>query len=300
MVLTLWAVMDIGTNSSRLLVAEYNRESGKLQTFRRELRTTRIGLGMTEGNSYLSPEGINRTLQALTEFSDVLKHYPVEQVVVLATQAVRVACNQEELAEKIKVALGWDLQIISGEEEARLSYLGAMQGLVVTGVPVVIDIGGGSTEFIRKEEKDHKTYQVHSLPLGALRLWENPLSDEKIRRLLAEGLADFSWPQKVSLVGVGGTVTTVAAVQLGLLHYVAEKVQGLKISITEIRALYQKLKEMPPEARLQLAGITPGREDIIVAGLQILINIMDYGQVQQITVSDQDLLVGTIINQLLI
>ena len=69
MVLTLWAVMDIGTNSSRLLVAEYNRESGKLQTFRRKLRTTRIGLGMTEGNSYLSPEGINRTLQALTEFS---------------------------------------------------------------------------------------------------------------------------------------------------------------------------------------------------------------------------------------
>ena len=295
MVLALWAVMDIGTNSSRLLLAEYNRKSGKLQTVRRELRTTRIGFGMKNGNSYLSPEAINRTLQALADFSAVLKNYPVEKVVLLATQAVRGARNQGEFVEKIKVRLGWDLQIISGEEEARLSYLGAMQGLTVTGVPVVIDIGGGSTEVIGKEENGQETYQVHSLPLGALYLWENPLSEEKIQRSLAEGLADFSWPGEVSLVGVGGTVTTVAAVQLGLVHYAAEKVQGLKLSLTELRALYEKLKEMPPKARLQVAGITSGREDIIVAGMQILISIMAYWQVQQITVSDQDLLQGAII-----
>jgi len=295
MVLILWAAMDIGTNSSRLLVAKYDPESEKLSTFRRALQTTRIGLGMKDGNRYLNPEAMNRTLLALAEFSAVLQHYPVKKVVLLATQAVREARNQEELVEKIKVRLGWDLQIISGEEEAKLSYLGAMQGLTVTGVPIVIDIGGGSTEFIRKEEKGNGTYQVKSLPFGALRLWENPLSDKIIQRRLAEALADFSLPEKPILIGVGGTVTTVAAVKLGLTHYAAEKVQGLKISLTEIRALYEKLKEMQPEERLQVAGIPPGRADIIVTGMQILINIMAYWQTQQITVSDQDLLQGVIL-----
>ena len=292
--MALWAVMDIGTNSCRLLIADYDQEAEKLHTLHRALRTTRIGLGMKDGDGYLNLTAMDRTVQALMEYSEVLQHYPIKKVVLLATQALRAARNQKEFKEKIKGRLGWDLEIISGEKEARFSYLGAIQGLAVTGVPLVIDIGGGSTEFICQVDKGNKKYQVHSLPLGALHLWENPLSDDIIQRRLAEALVDFSLPQKVSIVGVGGTATTVAAVKLGLGNYAAEKVQGLKLSYTELKAMYEKLKEMRPEERLQVAGISPGREDIIVSGMQILINIMAYWQAQQVMVSDQDLLQGAI------
>lgn len=288
----LWAVMDIGTNSSRLLVADYEKETGRIITVERALQTTRIGAGMNESNRVISPEAIKRTLQALAGFSSLIKQYQVEKLYLLATQAVREACNQAELSGKIKTSLGWELRIISGEEEARLSYLGAVQGLAAEDVPVVIDIGGGSTEFIWRENK--QKFQVLSLPLGALRLWENSLSDEKILALLEKGLQKFSLPAAVSLVGVGGTVTTTAAVRLALASYDAKKVQGLKLSKSEIKSLYDKLKGMQPRERLQVPGITLGREDIIIPGLQILINIMTYWGKTQITVSDQDLLYGVI------
>lgn len=285
--------MDIGTNSSRLLIADYEIKTGKIRTVKRALRITRIGEGMNEKNRLMSSPAMQRTLQALAEFSLIIKQYPVKKVCLLATQAVREADNQVELREKIKVGLGWDLRIISGEEEACLSYLGAVQGLKLRGIPVVIDIGGGSTEFIFGEEKQN--FRVLSLALGALRLWENPLPDEKIQDLLSRRLSTFSLPRNISLVGVGGTVTTVAAVQLMLENYEAEKVQGLKLSLAGITDLYEKLKVMPTMERLQVPGITLGREDIIVPGLQILINIMNYGGETQIMVSDQDLLYGVII-----
>jgi exopolyphosphatase/guanosine-5'-triphosphate,3'-diphosphate pyrophosphatase len=291
-VLALWAVMDIGTNSSRLLVADCEQKTGKIKAVKRALQITRIGAGMNEENRLISLEAMTRTVQALMGFSLVIKQYPVKKVFLLATQAVREADNQEELVEKIKTSLGWNLQIISGEEEARLSYLGAVQGLVTKGVPVVIDIGGGSTEFILQGEK--QDFQIRSFPLGALRVWENPLADEKIQELLQKGLQKISFPSSISLVGVGGTVTTVAALKLALVNYDAEKVQGLKLTISEIKAFYEKLKVMQPGERLRVPGITPGREDIIVSGLQILINLMSCCGKKEIIVSEQDLLYGVI------
>lgn len=295
----MWAVMDIGTNSSRLLIAEYNCESRRIKPIKRVLRTTRIGLGMKAGKRSINPEAITRTLQALQEFASIIKQYPVKKLSLMATQAVREACNQEELATRIKAERGWDLQIISGEQEAIFSYVGALVGLETEslGASLVMDIGGGSTEFIiNVAGKGNDSYQMQSIPLGALRLWENPCTNEQIQSLLAEELQGFILPESFSIVGVGGTVTTVAAVKLGLVNYDAERIQGFKLSLSEITALYHQLKDMQPEERLHVPGITKGREDIIIYGLQILINIMDYWKIAQITVSDHDLLYGVIIN----
>jgi exopolyphosphatase/guanosine-5'-triphosphate,3'-diphosphate pyrophosphatase len=291
----LWAVMDIGTNSCRLLVANYDRETGKIKAVKRALRVTRIGAGMNKENRLISSEALARTLQALEGFSLLLKQYPLKKVFLLATQAVREAENQEELRGIIKTSLGWNLRIISGEEEARLSYLGAVQGVEMKGVPAVIDIGGGSTEFVLAGEK--QDLQIRSLPLGALRLWENPLVDEKVQLLLHQELPKISFPPAFSLVGVGGTITTTAALKLALVHYDAVKVQGLKLSISEIKSFYERLKAMKPKERLQVPGITLGREDIIVPGLQILLNLLSYCGQKEIIVSEQDLLYGVIYAQ---
>lgn len=288
----MWAVMDIGTNSSRLLVADSEGETGRIRAVDRALQTTRIGEGMNEKSRTISPEAMERTLHALGDFSQIIAKYPVQKVRLIATQAVREANNKEDLVEKIKNRLGWQLEIVSGEYEAKLSYVGAVQGLESEGIPVVVDIGGGSTELMFKSEK--RGLQVQSLPLGALRLLENPLCDEKIGDFLEKRLQNFTLSPKAVLVGVGGTVTTTGAVKLSLVHYAADRVQGLKLEFTELIAIYQSLKSKNLAERLKVPGITSGKEDIIIPGLQILLNLMRHFRKGELIVSDRDLLYGLI------
>lgn len=302
------AVMDIGTNSTRLLIADYDRTTGQLQPLKRGLKITRIGEGMHEKNRVMSQLAMGRTIAALEDFAGIITAYPVEKIRLVATQAVREAANQAELKERIKERLGWTLEVIFGAEEAKLSYRGAVQGLKAVRSPLVVDIGGGSTEFLverideaqgtgAKKGKGGSKLQARSLPLGALRLLENPLSDTELQRILAKGLADFLIPPEASLVVVGGTATTMAAVKLGLQSYDAEKVQGLTIPFTALNEISQWLEAMSPAERLKVPGITPGREDIIVPGLQILRTVMTYFGRTELTVSDQDLLHGLIMGE---
>jgi exopolyphosphatase/guanosine-5'-triphosphate,3'-diphosphate pyrophosphatase len=308
----MWAVMDIGTNSTRLLVAEYDKQTGQLQVLKRALKITRIGEGMSADNRTMSSRAIERTIRALEGFAEMIAAYsPVDRVRLVATQAVREAVNQDELVKKIKERLGWVLEVIPGEEEAKLSYQGAVQGLKTASPSLVVDIGGGSTEFLLggerypEEEKQAELYgriklgegrlQVCSLPLGALRLLENPVSNTEIAKFLVKGLKNFFLPMELSLVAVGGTATTLAAVKLGLVSYDAEKVQGLTLELSEIKHIYEQLQALQPIERLQVPGITPGREDIIIPGLQILLCIMGFLQSTSVTISDQDLLQGLIL-----
>lgn len=301
------AVMDIGTNSTRLLLADYDGTTGQLHPLKRGLKITRIGEGMHEKNRVMSQLAMGRTIAALEDFAGIITAYPVEKIRLVATQAVREAANQAELKERIKERLGWTLEVISGAEEAKLSYRGAVQGLKAVRSPLVVDIGGGSTEFLVAQddgaqgsnaamEKDRRL-QARSLPLGALRLLEHPLSDTALQRILAQGLASFLISSEAPLVVVGGTATTLAAVKLGLLSYDAEKVQGLTISFTTLQEIVQRLEAMEPSERLKVPGITSGREDIIVPGLQILRAVMTYFGRAELTVSDQDLLHGLIIGE---
>lgn len=292
----MWAVMDIGTNSTRLLIADYDKTAGQLRPCKRALKITRIGEGMSKTNRVITPVAMERTINALEDFAGMIAVFPVNKVRLVATQAVREAVNQAELAAKIKERLGWTLEVIPGEQEALLSYQGAVQGLKTAGFPLVVDIGGGSTEFLLGESG--RKMQARSLPLGALRLLEHPQTDEKIERFLAEQLAGFPFPEPTTaLVAVGGTATTLAAVKLELVTYEAEKVQGLTLPLVEIKEIYRRLHGMRPAERLQVAGITPGREDIIIPGMQILLAVLRFFGRTDLTVSDQDLLQGIILTE---
>jgi exopolyphosphatase/guanosine-5'-triphosphate,3'-diphosphate pyrophosphatase len=288
----MWVTMDIGTNSCRLLIAEYDEVSGDVKVFERAIGITRIGEGMNNHNKVISGNSMERTLSALEAFSRIIGKYSVDRLRIVGTQAVREADNKEELVKEIKTRLGWELEIIPGDYEARLSYQGAVRGIKEEGVPVVIDIGGGSTEFIYAKNK--REVQAISLPLGALRLLENTQSDKEILEKLDNGLKKFEIPEGAFLVAVGGTATTLGAVKLELGNYDAEKVQGLKISISEIMDTYKSLDSRTDAERLEIPGISPGREDIIIPGLRILINIMTLFNMKVMTISDHDLLFGLI------
>jgi len=289
----MYATMDIGTNSCRLLVAEV-LENQKLRVLERQLRTTRIGEGMSAGNPLIKPAALERTLAAFSEFARIISKYPVQKILLVATQAVRMAANQAELMAAIKAGTGFEVQVISGEREAWLSYLGAVTSLGEATKPLVIDIGGGSTEFICKGSRDSVT--ARSLPLGALKLLEQPRTDQELERFLTEALRDFATANRDEqlLVGVGGTCTTLAAVKLALSHYDPERVQGSHLQLTEVEEIYQRLAGLSANERLAVPGIYPGREDIIVPGLQLLLAILRYLKGSSLTVSDQDLLYGLI------
>lgn len=290
----MYASMDIGSNSCRLLLAR-GQAGSKLQVLESHLRVPRIGEGMNQAQPFIKPEAMLRTIAALEDFAAIIGKYPVRHILLVATQAVRTAANSAELVQAVKSRTGWDLQIISGEREAWLSYLGATRDLGEENRPLVIDIGGGSTEFIRKIAEGQA--KVRSIPLGALKLYENPCDDNQLADFLAamlEGFTRKNGTENLPLLGVGGTCTTAAAVCLGLRPYDPERVQGYKMTADLIRDVHDRLKAMPAARRLNVAGIYPGREDIIVPGLRILLAILRYFNSGSITVSDHDLLLGLI------
>jgi len=295
----MWAVMDIGTNSCRLLLAETDSGSpGKIRKRQAYLRTTRIGEGCGEENRLISEEGLNRTLAALREYAAIIRENPVGEVILAATQAVRAARNRDILVEAVKAEFGWKLEILSGEEEARLSFLGATAGFAQERQALVVDIGGGSTELAWKEEE--RAFRAVSIPLGALRLLEAPRGDMQVMEIIEEALTALPNPEglllaaKSLLIGVGGTCTTAAAISLSLENYDSERVQGHRLGAAEIRGRYELLKGLETSRRLQVAGIPPGREDIIVPGLQLLLAVLRVLAQEEITVSDRDLLYGLI------
>lgn len=288
----MWATMDIGTNSCRLLIAQ-KKGSGELKEVERQLQTTRIGQGMNDDNKKISRAAIARTLEALQHFQTVIEKYDVQSTTLVATQAVREAENQQELMNAVKEQLDLDIEIITGEREAWLSYIGASQGLAVEN-PLIIDIGGGSTELVSIDTEGELL--AVSIPLGALKLYERHLSLGELRNLLLQNLEQkVYWSNKsFELVGVGGTCTTLGAVSLALKNYKSEKVQGLQLAKEAIINHYTELTDLEPAQRLTVPGIYPGREDIIVTGLEILLQLMDILQKETLTISDHDLLYGLI------
>ncbi len=285
----MWAAMDIGTNSCRLLIANPTR-SGKLNTVVKLLRTTRIGQGLCPQENFLRQEAMDRTLEALREYDSVIRKYPVAEIQLIATQAVREAENGNSLVGVIKERFGWELQIVSGRREAWLSYLGASGGLTEADNPLIVDIGGGSTELIVMDRANR--LKAVSIPLGALKLYEKPLADKELKRLFADKIKDFPQDPGIRIVGVGGTCTSIAAILLALKVYDAQKVQGFTMSADDIRNVYRKLINLQPLERLTIAGVYPGREDIITEGIRILLTILAIFRKKDILVSDQDLLQG--------
>lgn len=314
--------MDIGTNSCRLIIVE--KQGAGDFTHLRQVRITRIGEGLGQGNLRLSRQAMDRTLAALIEYKEMLADYPVEQAWLLGTQALREAANSSGFVTEVKERTGFDLQIISGEREAYLSYLGAATGLndPALAQPLVLDIGAGSTELMwleaavgvggRGDDADRNTGAIKgriravSAPIGSLRLLEKPLDSQGILEALRTGWQGIAVPARAMemeanaaaaggtgpLVGVGGTATTLGAIHLNMKEYDPEALLGLEMSRSQVEAVLALLEGLSSAERLALPGMMPGREDVLPWGLRILLAAMTYCRRDSVVICDRDLLYG--------
>ncbi len=314
--------MDIGTNSCRLIIVE--KQGAGDFTHLRQVRITRIGEGLGQGNLRLSRQAMDRTLAALIEYKEMLADYPVEKAWLLGTQALREAANSSGFVTEVKERTGFDLQIISGEREAYLSYLGAATGLndPALAQPLVLDIGAGSTELMwleaavgvggRGDDADRNTGAIKgriravSAPIGSLRLLEKPLDSQGILEALRTGWQGIAVPARAMemeanaaaaggtgpLVGVGGTATTLGAIHLNMKEYDPEALLGLEMSRSQVEAVLALLEGLSSAERLALPGMMPGREDVLPWGLRILLAAMTYCRRDSVVICDRDLLYG--------
>ena len=293
--------IDIGTNSMRLLVAEYI--DGKLYNREKFVNTTRIGQGV-DSEGYISEEAIERNIKALKEFSDIANEKGCEYIYCIGTSALRDSKNGNEFINLAKVETNVDVDIISGEEESNLAFIGVLQGLDDTNNILVLDIGGGSTEFILGDESGIK--YAKSENVGALRMTEKFLSTDPICENEFEDMSNFI-EETISdtinilkeknirqIVGIGGTITSVSAINQELETYFMEKIHGSKVNEKELDNILQNLKKMTLNDKKNIKGLQPKRADIITAGVRILNIIMKKLEKENIIVSEYDNLEGLI------
>jgi len=299
------AVIDLGSNSVRLLIKDIS--DGLLATVHRELATTRLGRGVVK-NSELDRQSVADTLSVVEDFIIKAKSMGAERIFAFGTSALREAKNSGEFIKKLN-ELGLDVDILPGEKEALLSFIGARAGLGLSETALVMDIGGGSTELILGKEQILKSV---SLPLGAVRFTElyfksePPNFDdvtkagEKIRELCFEFASYFKEIQaenRVVAVGVGGTLTTLAAMDQKLEIYDADKVHGYVLKKASIDNIYSKLLKLTTDEKRKLPGLMPQRADIIAAGTFIARSIMENLDIDEITVSETDLMEGYLLDR---
>lgn len=296
------AVIDIGTNSCRLLIGQ--NKNGKIKINRRELKITRLGEGVDK-NKKLNQNAVERVLAALKYYKEIIDDYNIDKTRLVGTSALRDVDNSCLLAKET-ARLGFELDIISGKKEAELNYLGAVDDL--DDDFMLIDIGGGSTEFIWPSNHD---LRFESLDIGCVRLTERfisnpelPLKESEIKvisdfvaRLLKN---ELHIKNNLSLKGVGGTITTLAALKLSMEEYNSKKIEGTKLYTEELRELLDKFKKLDLKERSKLKGLQPKRADIIPAGLIILLDILEYISSESLTVSDHDLLYGLLKEEVLL
>jgi exopolyphosphatase/guanosine-5'-triphosphate,3'-diphosphate pyrophosphatase len=295
------AVVDVGTNSTRLFVAEV--EGGLLTAqLERVTRITRLGAGV-DAHGKLDPEAIDRVLGALDDYQRVIEAHGAERRVAVLTSAVRDAANGEEFAGVLRARYGLDAKILDGEEEARLTFLGATserdpEDQTVT---LVTDIGGGSTEFVVGQGRQARFHV--STQAGAVRQTERHLHhDPPARRELEELAADVhsiiaaAVPDELRraehAIGVAGTPTSLAAVAQALEPYDPDRVQGYLLAREECERLLERLAALPLSERRQVPGLHPDRAPTIVAGTAILVETMRLFALDRLEVSEHDILRG--------
>lgn len=278
------AAVDIGTNSCRLFIARAS--AGRLFTLYRDLDTTRIGEGVS-GSRFLKPEATLRTIECLKRYKEVMNTFRVRKHRIIATSAVREARNREEFIEQVERELDLNVEVISGEEEALLSYQGVCRGLDLCGEPLVADLGGGSTELVWKEAG---RLMLLSLPVGAVRATEDKMSPEQVRAVLAPLTARCDVFSGQPLVFVGGTATSVVAIIKGLDEYDREMVHGQVVKLDEVRAVYEKLRHMTLQQLLATPGIQKERADIMTKGVMVMLSIIEEMSKSQVIVSESDLM----------
>lgn len=291
-------VIDVGTNSVRILVAEWER--GALREIERDLVITRLGEGV-DSSGRLGTEPIRRTVAAIAGYWQRCQKTGVERARIAATSAVRDAANREEFLAAVREATGHDADVLSGEEEARLGFRGATSELSEGAPFLVMDIGGGSTELVLG---DGEARRWVSLDIGSVRLTERHVRSDPPGAADLEAVArdadahldraerEVSPRAARTLVGLAGTITTMAAVSLGLTGYVRDAIHHARLPLAEVSRVRALLASMTSEARRALPAMPRGREDVIVAGAIILERAMQRFGFGECLVSESDILDG--------
>ncbi len=297
--------IDIGTNSVRLLVADIDGggADATLRAVDRRIHITRLGQEVDETRQ-LHPDAIARTLDVLREYRGVLDELGVTRVRATATSAARDAANRDDFFEPAAEVLGFEPELIPGDEEARLSFLGATAELSEPAPYLVVDIGGGSTEFIVGTRAPEG---LISVDMGSVRLTEHfltsdPPEPEELSAAVSvvrDHLADVEREipavrDAATLIGLAGTITTVAAVELGLAEYDRDKVHHFGLSKAAAEDVFRTLATETVEERRHNPGLDPGRADVIVAGALELVTIMRAFGFDEIVVSESDILDGLV------
>jgi exopolyphosphatase/guanosine-5'-triphosphate,3'-diphosphate pyrophosphatase len=297
------AAVDCGTNSTRLLVSD---EGGR--TVERLMRITRLGQGV-DRNRALAPDAIARTVEVLREYRKVMDGHGVGPVRMTATSAARDAANRDEFFAAAEAVIGVRPELLSGEDEGRLSFVGAVAELDAAAGPyLVVDIGGGSTEFaVGPRDADHpfEPFGAMSVDIGCVRLTEKFLEHDPprpeelsqavsvVRDYLDDVLREL--PETAAaqrLVGLAGTVTTMAAVEIGLATYDRDRIHHFVLTREAAEDVFRTLASEPRRDRIFNPGLEEERADVIVAGCLILVTIMRKFGFDECLVSESDILDG--------
>jgi exopolyphosphatase/guanosine-5'-triphosphate,3'-diphosphate pyrophosphatase len=286
------AAIDLGTNSTRLLVADV--EDGRLDEVARRLTITRLGEGVDERRRLL-PVPIARVRSCLAEYRRELEALGATRTLAVATSAVRDAENGEAFLGEIEWSYGFTTRLLSGEEEAALTLRGVAAGRPSVEGTLIVDIGGGSTEFVLGGADGPAASS--SVDVGCVRVTERFLaSDPPSREELAAAAAyvrSLLPPLEArSAIGVAGTVTTLATLDLGLAEYDPQRTHGHRIPRASVERELERLAALTSAERERVPGIEPGRAPVIVAGLVVLREVLDAYGLPEIEVSERDLLHG--------
>ena len=281
------AAIDCGTNSIRLLIARRDEASGRLVDLERRLEMVRLGLGVDRTGRF-DPVAVERTLDAARRYRELVDHHGVrrEDIRFVATSATRDAANRDEFISGVEQILGVTPEVITGQEEAELSFRGAVS--TVEGLPegpaLVVDTGGGSTELVLGT--DATTHRI-SLDIGSVRLTARPLRTDPptpaeiaaatadVDALLDEAAAAIPFGDVAALVGVAGTVTTVTAVAVGIRDYRPDVTHGASLEVAQVRRVCETLLGQTREERARHQVIHPGRIDVIGAGALIWSRVVE-------------------------
>lgn len=299
------AGVDIGTLTCRLLIADLQPE-GKLTEVRSERRILRLGEGVDQ-TKQLRGVAMDRVIHCLKEWREIIDASSVDAVAVVATSAVRDAANRDEFLDRVKREAGFEVEIITGDEEARRTLLGIRSGLPdgVTDV-LALDIGGGSTEFIL--DRPGQNPVVRSIDIGVVRLCErllrhDPPTDEELHqarewvaRETKAAVAGMGNYQTATFVGTAGTITSLAAMAQQLPTYEPARIHNYQLQLSTIQETEQTLLSRKRADRAGLPGLEKGREEVIAAGAIIIRTVMETLVLQSVLVSDLGLREGVLID----
>jgi exopolyphosphatase/guanosine-5'-triphosphate,3'-diphosphate pyrophosphatase len=295
------AVVDIGTNSTRLLIADVEAD-GRVADLLRQSRVTRLGAGVDSGGT-LSAEAVERTCAVLEDYRKLIDSHGCEANLAVLTSAVRDASNGADFAEHVRRDYGLDARTLSGDEEAQLTFLGAMSDRESDPEPtVVIDIGGGSTEFVVGH--DHRAGFHTSLQAGVVRLSERHIHSDPpapaelqaladdARAIFLEGLPLAERAPVKHGVAVAGTATSAAAIDLQLEPYDPGRVHRHPLLLATVELLLARLADMDEAQRRDVVGLHPDRAPTIVAGMILLAEAMRAFELDGVEASEHDILRG--------